>query len=978
MILWTIFRFEFGYQVRRPWPWLFVVVLLGLDFLMTRDGSVAEVLYADFYLNSSFAVAKTTVFGSLLWLVLAAAIAGDAAARDVATGMYPLTYTTPVSTFNYLGGRLLAALALNALLLLAVQAGILLGVYLPGVEAELIGPFRPAAFGTAYAFIALPNAFVATALQFGLATRSGRPMASYFGSFLLVFMGFFVASFLLFSRGLGTLLDPIGIRFVVEDLAHLWTPLEKNWRLLALEGVVLQNRLLWLGLGLGAVVLTFLRFRFAHRSESSSWWRRLRARVKKPPTLLPARIGSPATPPVARPSFRRVFGLATQGRQTLAIAADSLRMMVTSWAGLALLVVIPLLTVPVVLDQLESNGVPLLPTTAQVLTELTGSMGDELSRWVIIPFLIIFFAGELVWRERDARLGDITDTMPAPHWVPLLGKLLGLGLVLTLLMALLTAAGIGAQLIRGYQDFELGLYLKVMFGLQLPDYLLFALLALLIHGVVDHKYLGHLVAVLAFVFIALASLFGVEHNLLIYGAGPGWSYTDMRGFGSSLGPWLWFKLYWAAWALLLALGASLLWARGQERSLGQRLQRARRRFTRPVAWATGAASLLVLILGGFIFYNTNVLNQYFTAAERQARGAAYERQYARYAARPQPQLTRTRLRVEIYPGQRTVDIRGTYRLVNRSAGPIDSIHLATTPGLETRAVAFDRPVARVDADEELAHRIYVLRQPLRPGDSLHLDFRVHVAPRGFGESGVDASVVTNGTHFTNAWLPALGYQASRELLSAADRRAHGLAPRPLIASLYDVAARQKGGGGSAFEAVVGTDANQVAVAPGALRRTWTKGGRRYFHYRADHPLGSEWAFFSAAYAVREAEWHNPDGSGQVVPIRLYHHPHHTAHLDRVLQSIRASLAYYTQEFGPYRPPSSWSWSTPGWARACTPSPACLATARALLPGTPRRSRAAMIIPTPSWPTKWPTSGRCPTRPSKVPPSCPRAWLGIMG
>ena len=29
----------------------------------------------------------------------------------------------------------------------------------------------------------------------------------------------------------------------------------------------------------------------------------------------------------------------------------------------------------------------------------------------------------------------------------------------------------------------------------------------------------------------------------------------MRGFGPSLGPWLWFKLYWAAWALLLAVAA---------------------------------------------------------------------------------------------------------------------------------------------------------------------------------------------------------------------------------------------------------------------------------------------------------------------------------------------------------------------------------------------------------------------------------------
>ena len=79
---------------------------------------------------------------------------------------------------------------------------------------------------------------------------------------------------------------------------------------------------------------------------------------------------------------------------------------------------------------MESGGVPLVPTTARVISELTAPLSAELSRWVIIPLLIVFFAGELVWRERDAGLGEITDAMPGSEWVPFLGKFLGLGLVL--------------------------------------------------------------------------------------------------------------------------------------------------------------------------------------------------------------------------------------------------------------------------------------------------------------------------------------------------------------------------------------------------------------------------------------------------------------------------------------------------------------------------------------------------------------------
>ena len=76
----------------------------------------------------------------------------------------------------------------------------------------------------------------------------------------------------------------------------------------------------------------------------------------------------------------------------------------------------------------------------------------------------------------------------------------------------------------------------------------------MVHVVVNQKQIGHLVMLLVFGFMAFPSMFGVEHKMLIFGADPGWWYTDMRGFGPTLGPWLWFKVYWVAWALLLSVG----------------------------------------------------------------------------------------------------------------------------------------------------------------------------------------------------------------------------------------------------------------------------------------------------------------------------------------------------------------------------------------------------------------------------------------
>jgi hypothetical protein len=310
--------------------------------------------------------------------------------------------------------------------------------------------------------------------------------------------------------------------------------------------------------------------------------------------------------------------------------------------------------------------------------------------------------------------------------------------------------------------------------------------------------------------------------------------------------------------------------------------------------AAATVAALILTSGGFIFYNTNVLREYLTASDRMERRAEYERRYGRYEGIPQPRLTGTNLRVEIYPERREMEIRGTYHLVNNSAVPIDSVHLATAADVETGGIAFDPPAPPVLTDEDLGHRIYALEEPLQPGDSLRLSFETHIEPEGFLDRGVDASVVANGTYFSNRFLPAIGYQPSREIRAAGDRRVHGLSPRPTIPSLYDIEARQNATGTEriAFEAVVGTDERQIAVAPGALIRTWTEGGRSYFHYSTDAPIGNEYAFFSADYAVHEGRWND-------VAIQIFHHPGHTSNLDRMVRSVRASLSQYSEQFGPY-------------------------------------------------------------------------------
>ncbi|MGH7576592.1 MAG: ABC transporter permease, partial [Longimicrobiales bacterium] len=366
-------------------------------------------------------------------------------------------------------------------------------------------------------------------------------------------------------------------------------------------------------------------------------------------------------------------------------------------------------------------------------------------------------------------------------------------------------------------------------------------------------------------------------------------------FEPFLGPVLWFGLYWATSALLLACVTRLFWVRGVEQGVGERVRIARRRFTGVRVGAVGAAAGLVLLTAGFVFYNTNVLNAYRTSDERGEAAAEYERRYRRYEGAPRPQMTATELNVEIYPDRREAVIHGMHRLENRTPRPIDTLHVATSPEVETLSIELDRPARATLLDDDLGHRIYVLDEPLRPGDWLRLEWDVRHAPRGFPARDISTAVVGNGSFFVmRDWMPLIGYQLRRQLLDAAARRKHGLPPWAPLQSLDDIRTQNDRLGREQIDlkVTVGTAADQIAVAPGALVGTWTQDDRRYFRYGTNAPIGNEYAIFSADYAVAKGRWGDVD-------IEVFHHPAHDTNVARMIGGMEASLEQLTERFGPF-------------------------------------------------------------------------------
>ncbi len=232
---------------------------------------------------------------------------------------------------------------------------------------------------------------------------------------------------------------------------------------------------------------------------------------------------------------------------------------------------------------------------------------------------------------------------------------------------------------------------------------------------------------------------------------------------------------------------------------------------------------------------------------------------------------------------------------------MDVIHLVFFQGerLKINALDFTQPAQLITDDMRIGVRSYRLATPLAPAATIELAFDLERPTVGFTNDGSTTDVVYNGS-FVNgqAVLPIIGYQERGELETDRDRKKFGLAPKERMRNRDDpVGLAQNGLATDAdfisFEATVGTEEDQYAIAPGYLQREWTEHGRRYFEYRMDSPILNFFAFQSARYAVKKDRWND-------VAIEVYYQPGHEYNLDRMIAATKAGLDYFTAAFGPYQ------------------------------------------------------------------------------
>jgi len=889
-ILFAIASFELRTRLKRLSTWVYFVVFLALAMLWTAAaGGVfanANIVFGSgkVWINSPYAIAQTVAVLGMAGSTVIAAMFGRAVQQDFEYRTEHFFFAAPIAKWQYLAGRYLGALGVLLLIFASVSLGAFLGTLLPGVDPDRLGPARFAAYAAPYAIVLLPNLLWLGALFFCAAALTRRMLPVYIGSILCI-IGYLAGAGLLRdidNKTLGSMLDPFGV-LSLSRLTEYWTIDDRNTRIIPFDGFLLWNRLLWLGVGAALMAFCYARFRFTYVAGGGGAARRAVADESTAPAAGAVRARAVTPAPVR--------GLALLPRLAWLYFKETVKNVY--FGVIALAGILFLLANSTTVGSLF--GTTTWPVTYQILELLGGTFS------IFMLVIITFYAGELVWRERDQRFDQIQDALPIPTWLPLAAKLVALMLVPVLLQAILMLCGIAIQTAKGYTRYELGLYFGELFGIELVSYWLICVLAIAVHSIVNQKYLGHFVMIVYFIALLFAGAMGFEHNLYKYGANIPYTYSDMNGYGHFLLRLRAFGAYYTAWAVLLVLAAYLLWTRGTLSGWRERLAVLRRRFTPAVAGTAAVAALAAAGLGGYIFYNTNVLNRYITAHDAQARQADYEKKYKSLAAAPQPRITGVRLTTELFPREQRVRMRGTFDLANKNAVPVDTIHLFFLQGedLQFNKLAFATPATLAKEDMQVGLRTYKLATPLAPGATTTLEFDLEVPTRGFRNDSSNTAVVYNGSFVNgNFVLPVIGYLERGELVTDRDRKKFGLPPKERMRDRDDPEGLAYNylthdADWITFEAEVVTDADQIAIAPGYLQKEWTDGDRRHFVYRMDAPILDFFAFQSARYAVKKDRWND-------VAIEIYYQPGHEYNLDRMIAAVKASLDYYTTNFGPYQ------------------------------------------------------------------------------
>lgn len=872
-------RFEVKYWLRRPMPYVFLALIGFMIFGATVSDSIrVGGSYGNVFKNAPYVIFNLSGTMSLLGLLIITSFVSATALRNQQYQFSELVFTKPISKSSYLLGGLFGSLLVCIVPFLGISLGVLLGSISPWIDAARVGENTLWPHIAALLQITIPNIIIGGLIIYAIALFTRNSMATYIGSIAILVLYIISGNFTsdLDNEWIGILSDPFGLE-TLRVYTKYFTVAERNSVVLWMGDKLIINRLLWMSIAGAIFFVAYKHYSFQVSDKKTS-----NKKVKPENELAP----------VERSNSAQYIPRYSAIAQLLNKTKGEIQSIIRTPAFIILTLVGVLNLGSALATATDFYGVAAFPVTYIVLDLIKGSF------FLFSIAILTFYSGALVWKEREAKMDEIYDALPYPSWINFTSKLLALLLIMFILNTIAMGESVIGQALMGYTNFEWKLYFVDLWGLSMLGYFNLAVIAILMQVITNNKYVGY------FAFIAFLIVDGfiwgalhVETYLVNFSGSPEMTYSDMNGYGPNVLANIWFRSYWLLIALLISVLTAAFWVRGKQINLKYRIASAWQDGKQFKAAVYGLG-LTIFLVGAFIFYNTKVVNKIVSDKEGEQIQVNYELNYKKYQNYPHPDIIKADYNIDLYPAERNLVVKAEFEIKNNTTSPIDSIMFSLPFNVEADVFIGGSQLMLFDSTNHFA--IYKLNRALEPGETLHYTVNSSHFTKGFKNDDDFTQVVRNGSFFNNTEIvPSIGYNSGYELADRNKRKDNNLPERERMAPLEENCTD------NCMYTYIGSDAkwlnlsctfstseDQIAIAPGSLVKEWSENGRRYFRYVLEQKALNFYSFLSAQYEVKREKWNDVD-------LEVYYFKNHAYNVDKMMASMRSSLKYYSESFGPY-------------------------------------------------------------------------------
>lgn len=877
MLFLKLLQFEWGFHSKqRSFIAFLVLFILYGVITITSEFQFLEIstMYNDAYnLNLLSSIISLGVLFPCLFLSI------NGLLRDQNYKSEGIIFSTGITKKFFFTSRFLAIFAITLLLSSLSFFGVFIGTILSGADAESLHYFNISHYIWPWLTITLPNAFIISTLLFSATLLSRSALITYIIGLVIIgfywFSAFTINSPLIGGSSLSSpetvstaaLTDIFGLAPFFEQTQFL-TPVEKNDYLTSFSGHFLWNRILWLTISSIILLMTYKLFSFRKINSKSKKTDINKKHFAKSQPYAPVKTTT-HTIKTKRLMFWSLVKLDTKST----LKSIPFLALIIIWIAMLCF------SFNYATNRTEVYG-SRYPTTDLLL----GLIIEILP--VLGLLLVIFYSGELIWKTRSYKFDGIIDAMPVKNKVFFGSKLVVLILIPMVLIIGAIVTGILFQSINGYFNFNIPLYLSTFYygGVQL---MLYAIFCLFIQSIIPNKYLGMVISgLIIFLFGPLSENIGLEHPLLLFNNLPSMArtYSDFTGYGQYISKFNWMVLYWSLFSGIFVILSYKFWKRGT--STGYK---ARSNWKAKEKVSIGVLLLLFSTVGGYLFYNINIANEYLTKDEAYDFNEHYERAYKKYDSLTVPKLVSVTTKVDIFPNQNKYSVIAESTVENSSSKPIKEIFITEKLPLSSLQIENGTQVFH---DSILHTYLYQLKTPLLPNQRLKINYQVINTATAFN---IDNSITKNGSYIKSShFSPFLGYVNQYEINYPYERKKRGLpALKKTMINDGHLSTHSKFNFENIlFETTISTDIEQTSFSSGDLIKQWKTKERNFYHYKSKGKIDHLVAYFSGKYQVEKI-------MHKGINIELYYLPEHYNNVSEMIKVTKATIDYCIDNFGAY-------------------------------------------------------------------------------